>query len=179
MIFIITYSNFKTRKIYTSNIHHMFKNVETETSSEATSDMISNFKSNDNIYKNKYKNKYKIHRTGYQKVDRSFHLSQDIQKYIDDNGYVNYKIELIPQTNTKKHSDMELLINNICNTLFINILESDVINNKLTVRIDHDKMKSFNDVSVPNIDIEIQIYDTTNIFDHIINTNLIDTKTHG
>ena len=119
-----------------------------------------------------------MYKLEYQKINRSFYLSKDVQKYTDDNGYVNYKIELIPQLK-KKQSDMELLITNICDTLFINILESDVINNKLTVMIDHNKMKSFNDVSVPNIDIEIQIYDTNNIFNHIISTNLIDTTIHG
>jgi hypothetical protein len=152
MKFIITYSNFKAQQIYTSNIHYTFKSI-----------MTTQLDISENTYQ--YVKKY----THYNnRICKALNLNKHIEKYSDTNGITNYKIELILQDdNKKKYSDEELLINNICETLFINILESDVIHNKLNIMIDHDKIKLFHKYNVPNIDIDIQIYDTNNIFDEI------------
>ena len=58
-------------------------------------------------------------------------------------------------------------LNNICDSLFVNILQSDIKDHKLTVHLDEDVLKKYETAKIPNDDIYIQIYDKHGVFDRI------------
>ena len=58
-------------------------------------------------------------------------------------------------------------LNNICDSLFVNVLHSDIKDHKLTVHLDEAILKKYETANIPSGDIIIQIYDKLSIFDQI------------
>ncbi len=148
MRFIITYTDYKYQRIRTLNINHNLKNISPRMSCSLSSN-------------------YNTITEKQPKINKSFDICDKISKYIDETGNNNYRIDLIPHAYIGKQNRMDILTNNICNTIFVNILESDITAQILTAKIDEDMLEKYNITNIPNIDIEIQIYDKNSVFDRI------------
>lgn len=154
MRFIITYTDYKYERIHNLNINHIF-NVNSKDKSKPLS-----------------LRKYNTFIETPHKLIMSYNIGTDIHKYIDDDCNNNYRINLIStmyNSKTIKESKSDRIINNICDTLFVNVLESDISLHKLSVQIDEDVLENYKLTNVPNYDIYIQIYDKHSIFDRSYN----------
>ena len=149
MRFIITYTDYKYEEIHNLIINHIF-NVTSRGELKSSS-------------LNKYKPCVEIQ----DKQTRSYDIGKYIHKYIDDNGNTNYRINLISLMNTNNKCNKNRKLNNICASLFVNVLQSDIKDHKLTVHLDEDTLKKYEAANIPNGDIVIQIYDKHSIFDRI------------
>lgn len=148
MRFIITYTDYKHEEIHNLNINHIF-----------------NVKSTDQLKSQSLSNYTPFIET-QNKQTRSYDIGKDIHKYTDNNGNNNYRINLISLMNNNKCNKSRKL-NNICDSLFVNVLQSDIKDRKLTVHLDEDILKKYETANIPNYDMFIQIYDKHSIFDRI------------
>jgi len=73
------------------------------------------------------KSKYDYKNINTRKI---FEVDNSITEYIDVNGITNYKvkIKMSPQNvyNTNKLTKLDKIINNICNTIFINVVDTTI-----------------------------------------------------
>ena len=149
MRFIITYTDYKYEEIHNLNINHMFNVNSTD---QLKSQSLSN---------------YTPFIETQNKQTRSYEICKNIHKYTDDNGNNNYRINLISLMDTNNKCNKNRKLNNICDSLFVNVLHSDIKDHKLTVHLDEAILKKYETANIPNGDIIIQIYDKLSIFDQI------------
>lgn len=147
MKFIITYTDYKSEEIHNLRINHNFP-----------------IKSTDQIKVSTTLHRYNPFIENQNKQTRSYNIGNDIHKYTDNNGNNNYKVNLISLMNTDNKNRK---LNNICDSLFVNILQSDIKDRKLTVHLDEDVLKKYELANIPNDDIYIQIYDKHCVFERI------------
>ena len=155
MRFIITYTDYKSQRIHNLTINRIFnlKNVDTSFTTPLLCKYPSHIERQPNL----------------TKLTKTYDIGDTIQNYTDDNGNTNYRINLISQIYNSKTNKTDIIINNICDALFVNVLESDISLHKLSVQLDEDVLENYNLTNVPNYDIYIQIYDKHSIFDRIYN----------
>jgi hypothetical protein len=149
MRFVITYTDYKCQEIHNLNINHIF-----------------NVKSTDQL-KSSSLSKYKPIIETPNKLTRYYDIGTNIHKYTDGNGNTNYRINLISLMNSDNKYNRNRKLNNICDSLFVNILQSDIKDHKLTVHLDEDVLKKYETAKIPNDDIYIQIYDKHGVFGRI------------
>jgi nitrogen regulatory protein PII len=154
MKFIITYTDYKYQRIYNLNVNHIFNQKYIDAS--GTKSLLYN---------------YKHFAETQSKITKTYDIGKGIQKYTHENGINNYRVDLIPNnhnSNTMNDSKMDRIINKICNALYVNVLESDIKNHKLTICLDEEVLNRYNLRNVPdNETIYIQIYDKSSVFDRI------------
>ena len=149
MRFIITYTDYKYQEIHNLNITHSF-----------------NVKSTDQLKMLPMCN-YNPFIETQNKQTMAYEIGKDIYKYNDDNGNNNYRINLISLMDTSNKCNKNRKLNNICDSLFVNVLNSDIKDHKLTVHLDEAILKKYETANIPSGDIIIQIYDKLSIFDQI------------
>ena len=154
MRFIITYTDYKYQRIYNLNVNHIFNQKSTDASNAKP--LLCNYTPFAEIQ---------------SKITKTYDVGKEIQKYTDENGNNNYRIGLIPtnhSSNTMNDSKIDRIINNICNALYVNILESDIKNQKVTICLDEEVLNRYNLTNVPdNENIYLQIYDKNSVFERI------------
>jgi hypothetical protein len=108
-------------------------------------------------------------------TNREFALSDTIHEYKDNNGNINYRIDLLLLLSKRKCSKVEKCINKLCSTMVMNVLENhhdynndddnddDDNYDKITFMIDEEKMKSYIGLDVANQDITIFVIIHDNI----------------
>lgn len=105
-------------------------------------------------------------------VENSYTVCSEVVEYIDTYGNVNYRIDIQPQFRRKKSrktSELEKLVNTICDTLYINVL-TDVgssRNDIMTIMVDESKLIINESIIIPDISISVNVYDNIGIFDMI------------
>lgn len=133
------------------------------------------------------KNKYDYKNINTQKI---FKVDNIVNKYIDVNGITNYKFK-ITQQDLNKVNKLDKIINNICNTLFINVVNntdnspdnSENNNNyHITFTADEAELNSVKiPFSIPELTISITVHDNNGIYNMIqmykqVNDNKIQDK---
>ena len=126
---------------------------------------------------NSTKNKYDYKNINTQKI---FNVDKIVNDYIDVNGITNYKFK-ITQQNLHKVNKLDKIINNICNTLFINVIDNidnNLDNNldnsgndnnyHITFTADDDELNSVKiPFSIPELTISITVHDNNGIYNMI------------
>ena len=146
----ITYTDYKNNKLYNQVIKYNLDN-ESKTNESIFTDGI-----NHNCVT----------------VQNSYTVCNEVVEYVDTHGNVNYRIDIQPQfrrRKSRKTSEIDKLVNTICNALYINVL-TDVgssRNDTMTIMIDESKLIIDKTIPIPDVGISVNIYDNIGIFDMI------------
>jgi hypothetical protein len=146
----ITYTDYKNNKLYNQVIKYNLDN-ESKTNESFF---------NDGINRN------------FITVENSYTVCDEVTEYVDTNGNINYRTNIQPQFRRKKSrktSEIDKLVNTICNALYINVL-TDVgssRNDTMTIMIDESKLIIDKTIPIPDVGISVNIYDNIGIFDMI------------
>jgi hypothetical protein len=121
------------------------------------------------------KSKYAYKNINTQKI---FEIDNIVNEYMDVNGITNYKFKMIQQC-LHKVNKLDKVINNICNTLFISVVDNldnsidnsgnnNIINYHMTFTTDESELNSVNiPVSIPELTISITVHDNNGIYNMI------------
>jgi len=146
----ITYTDYKNNKLYNQVIKY---NLDNES------------KTNESIFNDG------INRNCVT-VESSYTVCNEVIEYVDIHGNINYRIDIQPQfrrRKSKKTSEIDKLVNTICDTLYINVL-TDVgssRNDIMTIMVDESKVIIDESIIIPDISISVNVYDNIGIFDMI------------
>ena len=151
----ITYTDYKNNKLYNQVIKYNLNNESKPNESKPNETIF-----NDGITRN------------YVSVEKSYTVCDEVTEYVDTNGNINYRIDIQPQFRRKKSrktSELEKLVNTICDTLYINVLTADGSsrNDIMTIMVDESKLIIDKSIIIPDISISVNIYDNVGIFDMI------------
>jgi len=108
-------------------------------------------------------------------VNRSFTVDNKVNQYIDMKGNISYRFDLLPQIirrRTKKHKNISYCNLNqpldiLCDALYINVLCNNLDENNMTIMLDESKLSFDNHMVIPDININVNIYDDIYIFERI------------
>jgi len=145
----ITYTDYRNNKLYNQIIKYNVNNENKTNETIFNHDTICN---------------------SYVKTDKPYSVCDKVIEYISSNGNLNYRIDIQPQfkrKKSKKTSDMEKIINIVCNTLYINVLTDGSIPSSMSIMIDESKIRIDSSISLPDISVSVNIYDNIGIFDMI------------
>ena len=146
----ITYTDYKNNKIYNQIVKYNLKNEN---------------KPNETIFNDG------INRNCVN-VEKSYTVCDEVTEYVDINGNINYRTNIQPQfrrRKSKKTSEIDKLVNTMCDTLYINVL-TDVgssRNDTMTIMVDESKLIIDESIPIPDVGISVNIYDNIGIFDMI------------
>jgi len=146
----ITYTDYKNNKLYNQIVKY---NLDNES------------KTNETIF-NDVTNRNCIN------INKSYCVCDTVNEYNDINGNINYRIDIQPQfrrRKSKKTSEIDKLVNTMCDTLYINVL-TDVgssRNDTMTIMVDESKVIIDESIPIPDVGISVNIYDNIGIFDMI------------
>jgi hypothetical protein len=146
----ITYTDYKNNKLYNQIVKYNLKNEN---------------KPNENLF-NDVTNRNCIN------LDNPYTVCDTVNEYNDINGNINYRIDIQPQfrrRKSKKTSEIDKLVNTMCDTLYINVLTEvgSSRNDTMTIMVDESKVIIDESIPIPDVGISVNIYDNIGIFDMI------------
>jgi hypothetical protein len=145
----VVYTDYKNQKISNQFINYTLKREIKNTEYDFTSTT---------LHRNK-------------NITRTFTVNDQFIQYVDISGNSNYRFELIPQIVMKKmkkerRDTLEQLLDTLCAALYINIPTHNNIDNNMIIALDENKLL-FDDITTPDINVTVNIYDNYGIFDLI------------
>jgi hypothetical protein len=146
----ITYTDYKNNKLYNQIVKYNLKNEN---------------KPNETIFND-------VTNRNYINLDKPYTVCDTVNEYNDINGNINYRIDIQPQfrrRKSKKTSEIDKLVNTMCDTLYINVLTEvgSSRNDTMTIMVDESKVIIDESIPIPDVGISVNIYDNIGIFDMI------------
>jgi|AntAceMinimDraft_4_1070372.scaffolds.fasta_scaffold21952_3 hypothetical protein len=146
----ITYTDYKNNKLYNQVIKYNLNNEN---------------KPNEHLF-NDVTNRNCVN------INKSYCVCDEVTEYNDINGNINYRIDIQPQfrrRKSKKTSEIDKLVNTMCDTLYINVLTEvgSSRNDTMTIMVDESKVIIDESIPIPDVGISVNIYDNIGIFDMI------------
>jgi len=160
----IMYTDYKNNKLYNQIIKYNLKNENNTTENNTNENNTTENNTNESIFT------HGITRNCVN-IDKSYCLCDKVNEYVDTNGNINYRIDIQPQfrrRKSKKLSEIDQLVNTVCDTLYINVLTDGIsMNDTMTIMVDESKLLLDESITIPDISISVNVYDNIGIFDMI------------